>query len=216
MVRHLGEERLVRTPGRRHALLHHDPAAQRHRHPAHGARIQQHGDGLTDSVPPYAGTRHPVAAGHRPCRHRHPDGGRAPARGRGQEPARSRPRRLHRAGLGLEGALRRQHHPAATTSGGLARLGPRTLHHGRRVVAGGDRGVHPPLRRWPDLPWQAPGQLGSGAAHRGLRPRGGEPGRERPPVAHALSTQRRQGFCRRRHHPPRDHARRHRRRRAPG
>ncbi len=44
-----------------------------------------------------------VAAGHRPRRHRHPDGGRAPAGGRGQDPPRPGPRGLRRARLGVEG-----------------------------------------------------------------------------------------------------------------
>jgi valyl-tRNA synthetase len=38
----------------------------------------------------------------------------------------------------------------------------------------------------PDLPRQAPGQLGPGAAHRRFRPRSGERGRRRLHVAHPL------------------------------
>ena len=72
------------------------------------------------------------------------------------------------------------------------------------------RGLRPPVRRGPDLPRQAPGQLGPGAAHRGLRPGSAVRGRKRPPVAHALSAGRRPGPSGGRHHPPRDHARRQR------
>jgi valyl-tRNA synthetase len=64
------------TPGAR-ALLHHDPAAQRHRLAAHGPRLQQHAAGHPDALAPDARRRHALAAGHRPCRHRHPDGRRA-------------------------------------------------------------------------------------------------------------------------------------------
>ena len=62
------------------ALLHRDPAAERHRHAAHGPRVPAHADGRADPLPPHARRPHAVAAGHRPRRHRHADGGRAPAR----------------------------------------------------------------------------------------------------------------------------------------
>ena len=48
-----------------------------------------------------------VAAGHGPCRHRHPDGGRAPAHGAADPPPRPRPRGVRQAGLGVEGGVRR-------------------------------------------------------------------------------------------------------------
>ena len=47
-----------------------------------------------------------VAARHRPRRHRHADGGRAPAGARGHDTPRPRARRVHRARLEVEGASR--------------------------------------------------------------------------------------------------------------
>ena len=47
------------------------------------------------------------------------------------------------------------------------------------------------LRGGPDLPRQAPGQLGPGARHRGVRPRGRQRGRRRHDLAHRLSVRRR-------------------------
>jgi valyl-tRNA synthetase len=91
--RHLIGE-LVELPltGRRD-LLHHDPAAERHRLPAHGPRVQQHAPGHPRPLAPDARLRHAVAAGHRPCRHRDADGRRAPAHGEaGAGPPRDGPR----------------------------------------------------------------------------------------------------------------------------
>ena len=70
--------------GARRALLHHDPAAERDRHAAHGPRVPGHHHGRADPLPPHAGRRHAVAGRHRPRRHRDPDGGRAPAECRWQ------------------------------------------------------------------------------------------------------------------------------------
>ena len=69
--------------GARRALLHHDPAAQRDRHAAHGARVPAHAHGRAHALPPHARRPHALAAGHRPRGHRHADGGRAPAERRG-------------------------------------------------------------------------------------------------------------------------------------
>jgi hypothetical protein len=59
----------------------------------------------------------------------------------------------------------------------------------------------------PDLPRQAPRQLGSGAADRGFRPRGGAGGRTRPSLAHSLSAGRRQRDADRGHDAPGNDAR---------
>ena len=65
-----------------------------------------------------------LAPGHRPRRHRHPDGGRARAQeDRGQEPPRPRPRGVPRARLGVEGEVRQPDRRAAQGAGRLARLG---------------------------------------------------------------------------------------------
>ena len=78
------------------------------------------------------------------------------------------------------------------------------------------RGVRAPARGGPDLPRPAARQLGPGAAHRALRPRGRLGTGSRAALAPALPARRRQRSPRRRDDAPRDDARRHRRRRAPG
>jgi hypothetical protein len=66
-----------------------DPAAttQRDRHAAHGPCVQPDHHGQPDALPPHARAQHPLGAGHRPRRHRHPDRGGAPAAGPGHRPA---------------------------------------------------------------------------------------------------------------------------------
>ena len=58
------------------------------------------------------------------------------------------------------------------------------------LSARGDRSVRAAARGRPHLPRQAPGQLGSGAAHRALRPRGRGRARAGPALAPALSARR--------------------------
>ena len=84
--------------------------------------------------------RRAVAAGHRPCRHRHADGGRAPARGRAIEPPRARPRRLHRARVEVEGA-----NPAAPSPASCARSAPRPI--GRASASPWTRACRPRCAR---------------------------------------------------------------------
>ncbi len=81
---------------------------------------------------------------------------------------------------------------------------------------GGARGVRASVRRGPDLSRQAPGELGPGAAHGGLRPGGDLRGRVRPHVGHALPADQWHRPHDRLHHPPGDHARRLRGGREPG
>ena len=158
-----------------------------------------------------------VAAGHRPRRHRHADGGRAAAQRRGQEAHRPRARGIRRARVAMEGAVRRHDRAADAPPRRLGRLVARALHDGRGPVARGHRGVRAPARGGPDLPRQAPGELGSGAAHRAVRPRGAVRGRGRVSLWHLrYPLERRQRPPRRRDHAAGDDARRHRRGRAPG
>ena len=76
--------------------------------------------------------------------------------------------------------VRRHHHPPAAPPGRLAGLGRERFTMDERLLEAVQRSLRAPVRRGPDLPRQAPGQLGPGAAHRHLRPRGGERGRKRP------------------------------------
>ena len=102
------------------AVLHRHPAAQRHRLAAHGPRARRRR--IEDVLIRWHRMRGYNALwlpGHRPRRHRHPDGGRAPARSaRGKTPPRPRPRGVPRARLGVEGAR-----AAAASSSSSSELG---------------------------------------------------------------------------------------------
>ena len=176
------------------ALLHRHPAAERHRLAAHGPRAQQHAAGRAVPLRAHARPRRAVAAGHRPRRHRHPDGGRAPADGAaGAEPARHGPRGVPRAGLGVEGSSR-----GGTIVSQLKRLGASCdwsrerftmdegLSRGRRARCSSTL-----YRDGPDLQGQAAGQLGPEAPDRDLRPRGRAGRGQGQPLALRLSAGRR-------------------------
>ena len=151
-----------------------------------------------------------MAAGHRPCRHRHADGGGTTAGLAGPGPPRHGPRSLPPARLGMEGAVRRHHHPPAPPPRRLARLAARALHHGRGPLRRRARDLRLPPPGRADLPRPAPGELGPEAADGDLRPGGGEPRGARPPVAPALPGGGRAGALPGgRHHPAGNHAGRH-------
>ena len=148
----LGRRRRVsrRAGGRarRKALHHRHSAAERHRLAAYGPRAQQHAAGHPLPLRAHARARRAVAAGHRPCRHRDADGGRAAADGAAAaRPPRHGPREIPRARLGVEGRERRHHHQPAQAARRLLRLVARALHHGRGAVARGPEGVRRALPR---------------------------------------------------------------------
>ena len=219
-------------------------AAERHRQPAHGPRLQPHADGHPRPLAPDARLRRALAARPRPCRHRHADGRRARAGARpATRPPRDGPRGLRRQGLGVEGALRRHHPRAVAPPRRQLRPVAERLHHVGRPGAPargqlprrGPQDLRRVLRPRADLPRQAARQLGPALRDGDLRPRGRAGRGQGPPLAPALSAgegrdlrapgRLRRGrqadrlrdprLSRRRHHPPRDHARRHRRRRPP-
>ena len=90
---------------------------------------------------------------------------------------------------------------------------PRALHDGRGQQPRRPHHVQAALRRRPDLPRRADGQLVAGDAQRALRHRGRAQGGRRRAGLDPLRRRGRRG--RRRHHAGRDDAGRHRRRRAP-
>ena len=197
----------------RHALHHHDPAAERHRQPAHGPCADVHDAGYADPLAPDAGPRRAVAAGHRSRRHRHADGGGTAAGGRGQRPPGSWAARRSSSACGNG-----RRNPAAPSRrqlappGRLAGLAARALHHGRRIVGRGEGGVRHAVSRRPDLPRPAAGELGPEAADGDLRPGGGEPRDQRLALVSALSDRgRTRPVHHRRHHATGDDAGRHRR-----
>ena len=160
--------------------------------------------------PPHERAQDAVAARHRPRGHRDPDGGGAPAQRGRTDPPGSRPQRLRGAHLEVEGAVGQHHHQPDEADGGLRRLGPRALHHGRGAVRGGAGELRPPLRRRPDLPRQAPRQLGPGPADRGVGPGSRLRRRGRRAVAHPLSARGRRRPPGSGDHAAGDDARRHR------
>ena len=101
----------LRARRQRRAVHHHDPAAERHRQPAHGPRADVHRAGHADPLAAHAGPRRAVAARHRPCRHRDADGGRAAAGGRGHD----------RRALGREAFLERVWQWKAESGGTITR-----------------------------------------------------------------------------------------------
>ncbi len=189
-------------------VCHPVAAAQRDRHAAHGPWLQPHDHGCADALPPHARLQHAVAAGHRPCRHRHPDRRRAPVAGRRQEPARHRAQEFRRPGLGVEAGKRQHHHRPDAAHRRHGGLDARVLHDGRHPVGGGQRDLRAAVRRRPDLSRQTPGELGPGAAIGGVGPRGRERRGGRLPLAYPLPLGRRHRVGRGRHHAARDHARR--------
>ena len=81
-----------------------------------------------------AGQGRAVGGRHRPCRHRHPDGGRAQPR---RASGRSAPTSAARTSSSKSGNGRRQRrrdHPPAPPPRRQLRLGERALHHGRGLL----------------------------------------------------------------------------------
>ena len=198
------------------AVLHRDPAAERHRPPAHRPRAPAFAPGRAGPPRADAGLRDALAPRHGPRGHR--DAGRrgaGAAEGR-DRPARHRTRGVRRARVAVEGAVRRRDRRPDQADGELARLVARAVHDGRRAVAGRPRGVRPLVRRGPDLPRRAPGQLVPHRSDGPLGLRGGARGRRRRAGHVPVSALGRVGVRRGRHHACGDHARRHRGRGASG
>ena len=104
---------------------------------------------------------------------------------------------LTRQDLGRDAFVERiwrwKEHSGSTITSQMRRMGASVdwtherFTHGRGAVGGGAGDLRPPLRGGPDLPRQAPRQLGPGPADRGLRPGGGLRGRGRIPLAHSAT-----------------------------
>ena len=138
MVLFLGGERMfcgqAGTRERRSAgVLDCYPAAQRHRHAAHGACAQQHHSGYSRPQGAHGWQGGSVAAGHRPCRYRDAKRGgtHPPKTGRDEASRRPWPRETARAYLGMEGETRRHHHRAIKETRCVLRLVAVAFHDGR-------------------------------------------------------------------------------------
>ena len=145
-------------------LLDRDPAAERHRRPAHGARAQRDGAGRARPDAADAGPQHPLAARHRPRRRSPPrPWSRRSCRPRGRHATSSGPRRSSSAsGSGASSTARRSSSstsawaPPATTS---ASASPSTRATSRRSTRSSVRSYEQGLH----LPRQLHGQLGPGS-----------------------------------------------------
>ena len=204
-----------RARRRRADLRHRDPAAERHRRAAHGARAQRVDPGPAHPLPPHARVLDAVAAGIRPRGHRDPERRRARAREGGAEPPRPRPRGVRRADVGVARALRQGHLRAVPQARRLARLPARALHARRGLRARGAEVLRPPVRPRAPVPRQPHRQLVPALRERDLRPRGQPHGRERHALHRPLPARRRLRSRRDRDRPPADDARRRRRGGAP-
>ena len=127
-------------PSRR-TLYHRHPSAERHRLAPHRPRAEQHPPGHPDPLAANAGPQCPVGSGHGPCRHRHAKRRGAPIDGRGFLARATGPGQIRRAGLGVEGSVRRHDHPATQAARRVMRLVPRALHDGRGLVESRPRGL---------------------------------------------------------------------------
>ena len=152
---------------------------------------------------------------HRPCGDRYPSRRREDARGPGHQPSRDRPRGLPRAGLGVEGTVRRRDHQPAEAPWLHPRLLTRAVHARRGVRRGGAQGVRRALREGLHLPRPVHGQLGSGPGLGRLGPGGRGPRGHRLTRLNRLPADRRLRRDRRRHRASRDDARRYGRRGQP-
>ena len=192
------------------AVRHGHPAAQRHGAAAHRPRLRPHGRGHPGPLAADAGAPRAVAAGDRPRGHRDADGRRAPAREGWGPAARSRPREVHRARVGVAPRIRRHDPRPAAPARLLARLEPPALHDGRGSLARRAARVRAALPGRPDLPRPVRRELVPALRDGRVRSRGRVPRDGRRDLQDPLRRGRRRGRSGRRHDAPGDHARRHR------
>ena len=204
----------VAEPGQG-AVHHHHAAAQRDGRTARRARADGGHRGRAGALSPDARARGAVAARHRPRLHRHAGRRRARTGEGGAVAARTGARALPRARVAVGGEVRQLHRRPAPAAGRLLRLDARRLHDGPGAVPRRQRHLQAPLRQGTHLPGRADDQLGPGAPHGAVRPRGGARGGGGRALLHRLSARGRRGAHHRRHHAPGDAAGRHGGRRAP-
>ena len=201
----------------RAAVLDRDPAAERHRGVAPGARAEQHAPGHPDPLAADAGLRRPLDARHRPRR--------ASPRRRSSRRGCCEEEKKTRHDLGREALVERiwawKDEYEKRILSQLRLMGcscdwERTRFTLDPICARAVRAhVLPPVPGRQDLPRQAAGQLGHPPPHRRRRRRDLLRGRPGPPLDDQVPRRRlgqRRGAARR-HDPARDDARRHGRRR---
>ncbi len=150
-----GSAGCVRAATRRaeRPVLDRHPAAEHHRHPAHGARAQQHAPGRADPL-----QAHGRATTRCGCRARTTRASRrsgwssASCTKLGLDRRDDGPRSVRREGVAVEGRGRRLDHEAAAEPRRVVRLAARALHDGRGPLEGRARDVRALLRRGAHLP----------------------------------------------------------------
>ncbi len=200
---------------RREEFLDPAAAAERHRHAAHGPRVQPDHHGRADALPPHARRQHAVGAGHRPRRHRHADRRRAPAR-RTQGISRATTSAARTSSPACGSGRRQSGSTITQPDAPPGRLGAtgsastsRWTRSCRRVVT--ETFVRA-LRAGPDLPRQAPRELGPGArARRSPTSKWSAKRKTATSGTSAIRCADGSGPPDGRDHAPRDHARRRRR-----
>src|SRR5579875_3769448 len=118
----------------RETLYHYDPAAKRHRQPAHGSCTHLYFAGCADPLATHAGLR--------------------------RAPATPRARSVSCACVALERGIGRLDYAPVATARCLIGLGARTLYYGSWAFARCSRGLCPALPRRFDLSRPALGELG--------------------------------------------------------
>src|SRR5579875_4122373 len=144
----------------RETLYHYDPAAKRHRQPAHGSCTHLYFAGCADPLATHAGLRRALATRNGSCRHCHANGGRTPVGGGRTKPANPRARSVSCACVALERGIGRLDYAPVATARCLIGLGARTLYYGSWAFARCSRGLCPALPRRFDLSRPALGELG--------------------------------------------------------
>ena len=155
-----GKRRRVQAARRWRSVLHPAAAAECDRHPAHGPCLPADDHGCAVPLSAHARFAHAVAGRHRPCRHRHAEDRREPARRRRQDPSRPGPREVHRTRLGVEAGIRLDDQQPDAPPRRLDRLVARALHDGRGPVGRRASRVRAVVSRWPALSRPPPGATG--------------------------------------------------------
>ena len=190
LVSLLGGEGLFPQRAQRGQAALHDrhSAAERDRGPAPGPRPEQHAARHPHPPEADAGLRDALDARHRPCRHRHPGGGRAAAAGRREaQPATTWAARAWSPASGSGRTTTKPASSASSSRWAVAATGSGPASRSTRSAPGGPAHVLQPLPRRPDLPRQAAGELGHDAANGRQRRRGVPRGGGRPFLVLQLS-----------------------------
>ena len=156
-------------------LLDRDPAAQRDRRAAHGARAERLDPGRAHADEPDAGQEHAVGSRHRPRRDRDAVGGREGAARPRASPATTSAARSSSSGSGSGKRSTARGSSSSTSASAPPATTSASASRSTTATCGPSTGLQAALRQGLHLPRQLHGQLGPGLALGDLRPRGREP-----------------------------------------